>query len=196
MTTRKRIAKLVLATAIGIYSIVLAACGGSEVPRPRGYPRIDFPGKCYVPCADTLPFAFEMPKYASLQHSTREEYAYNLTVPRYRATIHMTYYRLAGALPRLMEDSRRMAYQHSVRADAIRETVYMDPARRVYALVYRLSGDVASAVQFYATDSTSNFLRGALYFYCVPNADSLAPSVAFFDADIVHLLETLRWKKH
>lgn len=176
--------------------MALSACVDATIPRPKGYPRIDFPPKTYAACADTLPFSFEMPIYASLQHSSREAYAYNLAVPRYRATIHLTYYNQPGALPTLMEDSRRMAYQHSVRADAIRESVYADSTRRVYALMYRLSGDVASAVQFYATDSTSNFLRGALYFYTVPNADSLAPSVAFFDADIVHLLETLRWKKH
>lgn len=183
-----------LAVAIGVCSAMLAACGETVVPRPRGYLRIDFPRKEYVPCADSLPFAFEMPVYASLLHSPREEYAYNLAMPQYRATIHLTYYHRPGALPTLMEDSRRMAYQHSVRADAIRESVYTDSARRVYALMYRLAGDVASAVQFYATDSTSHFLRGALYFYAVPNADSLAPAVAYFDADIVHLLETLRWK--
>lgn len=173
---------------------VLSACGGAVVPRPEGYPRIDFPPKAYVQSADSLPFSFEMPAYGALLHSPREEYAYNISVPRYRATIHLTYYNRPGALGELMEDSRRMAYQHSVRADAIQERLYVDSARRVYALLYRLSGDVASAVQFYATDSVSHFLRGALYFYAVPNEDSLAPAVAFFDADIVHLLETLNWE--
>lgn len=183
----------VLLAAIG-WCVLATSCGEVAVPRPMGYPRIDFPPKEYVRSADTLPFSFEMPAYGTLQHSTREAYAYNLSVPRYRATIHLTYYNQPGALTTLMEDSHRMTFQHSVRANAIKESVYEDTTRHVYALLYHLSGDVASAVQFYATDSVSHFLRGALYFYTVPNEDSLAPSVAFFDADIVHLLETLEWK--
>ena len=187
-----RLSMLLLAIGGGL--VVTSSCEEHAVPRPRGYPRIDFPKKEYRPTADSLPFFFEMPAYMELLHSAREGYAYNMSAPRYRATIHLTYYNRPSALNTLMEDSRKMAYQHSVRADAIRESLYEDSARRVYALLYRLSGDVASAVQFYATDSVSHFLRGALYFYVAPNADSLAPAVAFFDADMVHLLETLRWK--
>jgi hypothetical protein len=44
------------------------------------------------------------------------------------------------------------------------------------------------------TDSTKHYLRGSLYFDAEPNPDSLAPVVEFFRNDIIHLIETLKWK--
>jgi hypothetical protein len=38
-----------------------------------------------------------------------------------------------------------------------------------------MQGNAASSTQFYVTDSTTHFLRGVLYFYSAPNADSLKP---------------------
>jgi len=64
----------------------------------------------------------------------------------------------------------------------------------VYGILYDLKGNTASSVQFYVTDSVKHFLRGSLYFEAVPDADSLAPVINFFRGDIVHLIETLKWK--
>ncbi|HEX2934063.1 MAG TPA: hypothetical protein VHO72_01805, partial [Bacteroidales bacterium] len=61
-------------------------------------------------------------------------------------------------------------------------------------LVYDIKGNTASSVQFYVTDSTRHFIRGALYFEAQPNKDSLAPVIDFFRKDIIHLIETLKWK--
>ncbi|HBI81253.1 MAG TPA: gliding motility lipoprotein GldD, partial [Bacteroidales bacterium] len=59
---------------------------------------------------------------------------------------------------------------------------------------YDIKGNSASSIQFYVTDSSEHYLRGALYFRCQPNKDSLAPAIEYFTADVVHLIETLRWK--
>jgi hypothetical protein len=56
-----------------------------------------------------------------------------------------------------------------------------------------LSGPVASPLQFFATDSTNHFLRGSLYFDHSPNPDSLKPSLAHVEQDIIHLIESLAW---
>jgi gliding motility-associated lipoprotein GldD len=65
---------------------------------------------------------------------------------------------------------------------------------KVYGILYDLKGNTATAVQFYVTDSTRHYLRGSLYFESEPNADSLAPVIDFFRDDVVHLIETLKWK--
>jgi gliding motility-associated lipoprotein GldD len=66
----------------------------------------------------------------------------------------------------------------------------------VFGLVYEISGsDAASTYQFYLTDSTKNFVRGALYFDLVPNNDSLAPVIDFLKKDVEHMITTFRWKK-
>jgi hypothetical protein len=44
------------------------------------------------------------------------------------------------------------------------------------------------------TDTSKNFIRGALYFYASPNADSVKPVVDFIQTDIDHLISTFRWK--
>jgi hypothetical protein len=54
---------------------------------------------------------------------------------------------------------------------------------------------VATAHQFFLTDSTKHFLRGALYFDATPNEDSLRPVNAFLQAEMKHLIQTFRWKQ-
>ena len=61
-------------------------------------------------------------------------------------------------------------------------------------MVYDLKGDVASAVQFFITDSTDSFPQRILYFNVRPNRDSLNPVIDFLREDIMHLIETTRWK--
>jgi gliding motility-associated lipoprotein GldD len=60
--------------------------------------------------------------------------------------------------------------------------------------VYDISGNTASNVQFYLTDSTHHFMRGALYFNVVPNIDSLKIVVDYLRQDIVHMIKTFEWK--
>ena len=94
----------------------------------------------------------------------------------------------------ILPTSRTLVYKHTVKADGIEETPFINPGERKYGMVYDLSGDVASAVQFFITDSTNHFLRGSLYFNCPPNRDSLKPVIDFMREDIMHLIETIRWK--
>jgi gliding motility-associated lipoprotein GldD len=83
---------------------------------------------------------------------------------------------------------------HISKADAIKEQVYNNKENKVYGILYDLKGNTASAVQFYVTDSVKHYLRGSLYFSAEPDADSLEPVINFFREDIIHLIETLKWK--
>jgi gliding motility-associated lipoprotein GldD len=64
----------------------------------------------------------------------------------------------------------------------------------VTGIFFKVSGNAATARQFFVTDSTSHFLRGALYFDSTPNADSLGVVNDFLEVDMKHLINTLRWK--
>jgi gliding motility-associated lipoprotein GldD len=61
--------------------------------------------------------------------------------------------------------------------------------------LFLLKGEVPSQVQFLVTDSTDHFLRGALYFKMADKNDSLAPVIQFIQQDIVHMVQTTRWKQ-
>jgi hypothetical protein len=44
------------------------------------------------------------------------------------------------------------------------------------------------------TDSSKHFLRGALYFNSVPNVDSLKIVIDYIRKDVLHLINTVKWK--
>jgi gliding motility-associated lipoprotein GldD len=66
----------------------------------------------------------------------------------------------------------------------------------VYGIYYEVGGNAASALQFFVTDSIKHFLRGSLYFYNTPNADSIAPVLNFIKPDVMELIKTLKWQDY
>jgi gliding motility-associated lipoprotein GldD len=76
----------------------------------------------------------------------------------------------------------------------MQEETINNPSKRIFGTYYRVKGNAASSVQFYITDSVKNFLRGSLYFYAVPNPDSIAPVLSFIDKDVSHLIDSFEWR--
>lgn len=175
----------------------VTACVEEErfYPKPTGYFRIDLPEKRYLTFNDTLcPFVFDIPDYAHPVKRTDEFCWYNLEIPRYKATIHLSYKIVDNNLPFLTEDSRLLVMKHISKAGNIKENLILDTLHHVYGTVYELTGNVGSVMQFHLTDSSKHFLRGSLYFNVVPNADSLQPVAEYLKTDIYRLIETFQWK--
>lgn len=178
----------------------LTSCGNDGfVPKPRGYLRIDLPEKNYRTFDSTFPYRFEYPVYANIafdKFTQEEDFWMNLDFRRFRGKIHLSYKDLKKAnLSKLTEDSRTMVYKHAPKATGIRESLIDYSDRKIYGMAYSIEGsEAASPFQFYVTDSTNHFLRGALYFDAVPNNDSLQPVIDFLINDIDRLIATLHWK--
>jgi gliding motility-associated lipoprotein GldD len=179
--------------------IILSSCGDSYVPKPKGYYRIDFPKKEYKAFDTTFPFSFEYPAYAKIfrdSSSLTEPYWINIAYFPYHAQLHISYKVVHNNLNKFLEDAHTLVNKHIPKANAISQREFVNAEGKVYGLVYEIRGsDAASTYQFYLTDSTSNFIRGALYFDLVPNNDSLSPVIDFLKADIEHMITTFRWKK-
>jgi gliding motility-associated lipoprotein GldD len=183
------------------------SCREVAVPKPKGHFRIDLPKRQYVLFNDqkvrniNMPFSFEYPAYGhlSFQSENKSEPGwFNIEFPAYRAKIYLTYININvnNDFENLMEQTYTMNVKnHITKADAINEQQFNNEENKVYGILYDLKGNTASSVQFYVTDSVRHYLRGSLYFSAEPNADSLAPVIAFFREDIIHLIETLKWKK-
>ncbi|MFP4366719.1 MAG: gliding motility lipoprotein GldD [Bacteroidales bacterium] len=186
---------LVFAGIIFIISIV--SCQGEYSPKPRGYFRIDFPERSYRTYESECPYSFEYPAYAEI---TRDESRIaqpcwiNIDFPGYRGRLHISYMEVDDNLVEYMEDSRKLAFKHSVKADAIDERMFVDRKNDVYGVLYDIKGNSASALQFFLTDSSRHFFRGALYFSVKPDKDSLAPVIDYFREDVLHLVETFAWE--
>ena len=183
-------------TLLFLYS--LYSCREEYAPKPRGYFRIDFPEKKYVRFDTTFPYTFEYPAYAKVIPDDRpasEPYWINVDFPQFSGRIHISYKPVHENLPQYLEDARTFVVKHIPKADAIEDSLIYRPEDKVYGLVYYIDGmQAASPCQFFVTDSSSKFLRGALYFNVAPNNDSLAPVIRFIREDIRHMLKTFRWK--
>ena len=187
-----------------IFILAVAGCKEKYTPKPRAFFRIEFPEKKYHTLPNNnFPYQFEIPDYSQItpdKHNPDQPFWIHVSVPENHAEIHISYYSLENSkqskrtlLAEFMEESRRLAYKHSIKADAIQEQVFMNPAKNVFGTIYRIKGNAASPFQFFLTDSTNHFLRGAFYIREVPNIDSLQPVIDFFEPDIIRLIETTTW---
>ena len=177
--------------------LTIIGCDSGGGPKPRGYFRIDMPTREYQTLDSVLPYSFDYPKYSKLEKSlskTAEPYWLNVYFPSFNARIHISYKEIEDNLYELYDDNIRLAYNHVVKADAIEEHVFINDDHQLYGMLFEIKGNAASPLQFFATDSVHHFLRGSLYFQTHPNKDSLAPVIDFLTEDVVHLLETIRWK--
>lgn len=177
---------------------LLSSCSNNTaIPKPYAYYRIDLPKKEYKITNKEYPFSFEYHLKSFLEQDKAydsEKYWINIVYPTLNAKIHLSYKKLNNNFQTYNEDSHKLAYKHSVKAEAINEREYKNPNNKVYALIYNIKGNTASSVQFFVTDSTKNFLRGSLYFNCRPNKDSLAPMINYIHSDIEHIIESFKWK--
>jgi gliding motility-associated lipoprotein GldD len=179
-------------------AIVVSSCVKTTIPRPYGYSRIDLPLQTYR-TIDTLnlPYQFDISDNALLiSRNTEDGDAWiDIYYPTLNASLYCSYKPVNGNLIDLAEDSRKIVYKHSIRADGIGEKVFSHPEKNVYGILYDLSGNTASSLQFILTDSMRHFFRASLYFNNVPNKDSIAPVAAYIREDVIRMMESFEWKK-
>ena len=181
--------------------IYFVSCGdsGDYVPKPQGYLRLDLPQKKYLVFDSTYPYTFEYPIYAKVstdKERLSEPFWINIEFPKFKGKINISYKKINHNLTKYADDAYKLAMKHISKASNIEDERINVKEHNVYGIVYNIEGEgTASAYQFFISDSTSNFVRGALYFNIKPNNDSLAPVIDFIKQDIQHLIKTFKWKK-
>ncbi|MEJ5994081.1 gliding motility lipoprotein GldD [Pedobacter sp. Du54] len=188
---------------LGLFLLILAiGCtdGKVDTPKPKGYFRLKFPAKKYIPYNSDAPFTFEYPTYAKMVKDTErnaQPYWNNLDFPQFNGRLHLTYHGVFSAenYNKMTEAARTLAMKHTVKASAIDQRIINYPDKKVYGIYYEIQGNTASAVQFFLTDSSKHYFRGALYFNEAPKYDSIQPIIKFIKKDIDRMIETFKWKK-
>lgn len=186
-----------------LVALLLMACETDYSPKPVAYLRIDLPDSITYKKTETeCPWVSEIPEKSFLIGSTDKKAAKGdcwktWVYPKHKAEVYLTYKKIneENSLRELLDNMHQLSYEHQVKANRIRTSNKYDEEQKKLSLIYEIDGDVASSIQFCLTDSTKNYLRGALYFRSKPNADSIAPVLAMLKKDIHHFMDELEWQE-
>ena len=185
-------------SALFLQVLVFVSCTRDFQPKPLGYNRLILPEPSYRNSPDSLPYQFSYSNHAVLLDDTSwvsERYWIEVYYPELKANIHITYKKIKDRkeLRELVDDAFSLTAKHQIKANAIDEVVVTTPSGKK-VVIAEVSGEVPSQFQFTVTDSTKNFLRGAVYFFTKVHNDSLAPAIDYVKKDAMHLINSLRWK--
>ena len=148
------------------------------------------------------PYSFEYPTYAKVVkdssffgEATENPWWINVTFPEFNGAIYISYKEIRSSkLDKLIEDAYKLTNKHTSKAYSIDDSLIATP-NNIHGIFFRVGGNVATANQFFVTDSTKHFLRGALYFDAAPNEDSLGVVNQFLLQDMKHLINTFKWTR-
>ncbi len=215
--------KIPLFKLIVIVSTVffLFSCNEPYVSKKKGYYKIDLPERGYQKFdKEDFPYSFEYPVYAQIMKDStyfdanpENPYWINVDFPRFGARVFLSYKIVGGkalykikkpdgrykdslginVFDRMVADAFTLTNKNNVVSSSIKDSLVHTP-NNITGVFFKVSGNAATAKQFFLSDSTKHFLRGALYFDVTPNADSLQPVQDFLQKDLEHLINTLQWK--
>jgi gliding motility-associated lipoprotein GldD len=199
----------------------IAACNSTYTSKKTGYYKIDFPQRAYTSFNDpNYPYTFEYPVYAKIakdtayfDSSSSNPYWINIVFPTFNGKIFISYKTIGGtsvykvknasggyrdsvgknSFEKMVNDAYNLTFKNDIKAYSIDDSVMHTP-NGLSGIFFSLSGNVATAKQFFLSDSVRHFLRGALYFDATPNEDSLRPVNAFLQQDMKHIINTLKWR--
>jgi gliding motility-associated lipoprotein GldD len=196
------------------------SCNSDFTQKPREYYRIDFPERQYQPFDQAgYPYSFEYPVYGKIgkdsslfDENPDNPYWINIDFPEFNGRIYLSYKTIGGnsiykvktekgykdslvknTFEGLREEAFKMTYKHSLKASSIDDSSFVTP-NGISGVYFKVGGNAATANQFFLTDSSRHFIRGALYFDAAPNADSLAPVNRFLQEDLKHMINTFKWR--
>ncbi len=203
-----------------VYCLLLISCNSTYTSKKTGYFKIDFPERKYVQFnKEDFPYSFEYPAYAQVikdttyfDSSPENPYWINLDFPQFGGRIFLSYKIVGGkanykvkqsngvykdslginVFDKMVNDAFNLTNKNEAVASSIKDSL-IHTANGITGVFFRVGGNAATAKQFFLSDTTKNFIRGALYFDVTPNVDSLRPVQDFLQADIDHLINTFKW---
>lgn len=184
------------------FAVLLISCNSSFTPKPQGYYSIGFPKHQYKLFDQPgYPYSFEYPVYANVVkdstffgETTENPWWININFPEFNGRIYVSYKEIGkNKFDTLIKHAYILTGKHSSKAYSIDDSL-INTTNKIHGMFFSVGGDVATSNQFYLTDTTRHFLRGALYFDATPNADSLGIVNQFLLEDMKHLINTFKWR--
>ncbi|MDG1275747.1 MAG: gliding motility lipoprotein GldD [Algoriphagus sp.] len=184
--------------SLALCILLFASCDQNYLPKPPGYNRIDLPLHQFVKLGEGYPYSLEYSESSQVEKDSfnlNEDTWINLNYVDFGAKVHLTYKKIDGKnvnFKMLSEDAFRLTAKHQKKAYGIEEAILVTP-QGYSGVVAELEGEVPTQFQFFVTDSTHHFLRGALYFNTAMKNDSLAPVIEYIKVDMAHLMNSVKF---
>ena len=188
-----KIMKNIGVTTIITLMLIVVGCREKTAPKPTAYPFIENRATEYTPHnIKTYPLQFNIANNAITESNNKNNKWLNIKYPDYNATIYCTYINSdSNKIQTEIAKSRELVYIHAKLATEINTLSYSDTTKNTTAELYILKGNVATPLQFVATDQSTYIFRGSLYFNAQVNNDSVAPIVEYLKNDIYQIIETI-----
>ncbi|MBN8787807.1 MAG: hypothetical protein J0I84_12010 [Terrimonas sp.] len=206
--------------SFGFLFLAIFSCNSNYTPKPKGYFNITFPEHQYqLFNQHGYPYTFEYPVYANIVKDSAyfdadpdNPYWINIDYPSFNAKIYLSYKTIGGksiykvktgngykdsssinTFDNLRNDAYKITFKHTTKASSIEDSAFITP-QGYGGVFFRVGGNAATGKQFFITDTTKHFLRGALYFNDTPNEDSLNIVYDFIGKDMQYMINTVKWK--
>ena len=174
-----------------------------RIPKPRAYPKIEFPDRRYEPFefGNCEQISFEKPTYAEVQQNQKLNQFFgtnpcwfDLQISKLKASIHCSYIPITHdtIFRNLVKESFRVVDHVNKRSNYVDERL-IDKGNSG-GIFFAFEGPAASQAQFFITDSLNHFFKAALYFDSKARPDSIAPIAAFIQQDMEHMVKTFSWQ--
>jgi gliding motility-associated lipoprotein GldD len=204
-------------------SIIHFSCNSNYTSKKKGYFKIDLPTHAYQAFDNpNFPYSFEYPLYGQIIHDTtyfetrpENDYWVNVDFPQFNARLFLSYKIIGGNahyklkksdgtykdsvgvnyFDLMVNDAFNLTNKNNVVASSIVDSLMLTP-NKILGVFFKVGGNAATANQFFLSDTTKNFIRGALYFNTTPNADSIKPVQDFLRKDVEHLINSFKWRNN
>ncbi|MDH3321927.1 MAG: gliding motility lipoprotein GldD [Flavobacteriaceae bacterium] len=177
---------------IFLTALIFTSCKEDVLPKPKAHLRLEYQKPEYQLTNLDCPYNFEVSNEAIVK--SNDKCWINIDYPKLKASINITYRPVNNNLKELFIEAEKLTFNHAIKADGISSVPYSNTAKKTYGAIFEVTGNAASPIQFHVTDSTDNFLTGAVYFDIKPNYDSIKPAINHLQKDIIQIIESLNWK--
>ena len=179
-----------------VFSILLCTCSNSNLPKQTAFLRIEFPEPKYFAFNDInqpIDFYYNTSAAEIIIENFNQ---LSLVYPNINFSVDLTTQKLNNSqdFDDNFSDFSLLLDTHLKKSNGVFMREYEDSNKRIFSKIYEISGGVATPIQFYITDSTSNFIKGSLNLKFKSNYDSIFPSIQYVKNDIFILVESLNWR--
>ena len=180
---------------LSFFTLMIFSCNETNLPKQNGFLRIEFKEPYYSIYEET---DTSLNFYYNSNSTDLDQIGNNQFLFDYRdlnLSLNLSFYMIktSHVLDKKLGDFSLILVTHTKKSNGVIIREYDNDTRRIFGKLYEIKGDVASPVQFYLTDSLSNFINGSVNLKFKSNYDSIFPSIQYVKNDILVLFEFINW---